>query len=270
MAPKTRTTSTDQNLEETLRTINQRLKKVNMLDNIDNKIESLNEKFDKVDQRITALESDSVNKDKRITQLEGTVTNLHTELQITTNNFEQQLHSNDIIISGLKTHHKSFATATSNNPLQQNDAAPGSERDRLKSEVLAYFLQHNIAISHDAIVKCHTIGKLTPMRPQRILIQFSNTDEKSKLLEKAKLLGKSNPVYVNDYLTKENSRLFYEARKLKKSNKIQGAWTRNGKVLIRATKNGSTFVKEIRSDHDLRSVLPPIIPDGLNSQPRNP
>ena len=83
-----------------------------------------------MDQRITVLENDSTVKDKRISELEGAVTNLHTQLQTAAKNFEQQLHSNEVIISGLTTHHKRFSSAASTNPAEKKTTPPLETNER--------------------------------------------------------------------------------------------------------------------------------------------
>ena len=57
-------------------------------------------------------------------------------------------------------------------------------------------------------------------------------------------------IYINEHLTKRASDLYYKARKLVKNDKIFAAWTRNGQVFIKQTKEQlkPIFIKSV---HDL-------------------
>lgn len=60
-------------------------------------------------------------------------------------------------------------------------------------------------------------------------------------------------MYVSEHLTKLNSNLFYEARKLWREKKIFGAWTRNDLVHVRLFSDPATCNRAsiIRSTADL-------------------
>lgn len=96
--------------------------------------------------------------------------------------------------------------------------------------------------------------------PPKILIEFfekktrdsimnaykkSNRDK--KYLNTGSVFGDNTtqPVYIEEVLTKLNSYLFKKARDLKRQNKIAFAWVTNGRVLVRLTEKGK--VREIRN-----------------------
>lgn len=54
-------------------------------------------------------------------------------------------------------------------------------------------------------------------------------------IKECQLKGKNNSIYINEQLTMTLNKLSYEARTLKKENKIKYAWTRDGNIYIRKT-----------------------------------
>ena len=59
-------------------------------------------------------------------------------------------------------------------------------------------------------------------------------------------------VFINEHLTSKNANIARLARELKKKNKIQGTWTRNGTVFIKREGNhGNMTVHAIRSVGEL-------------------
>ena len=180
---------------------------------------------------------------------------MEVKLLACTNDSEQHMHVNDVIITGLRTNHKTFSRATSSVETEKEENTPINEQKRLKDEIVKFFHNNNITINPQSIAKCHTIGKSAYNRPAKILLQFTTNDYKTELIAQTKLLGTGNPVYVNEFLTRENARLFYEARKLKRGKQIEGAWTRNGKIFVRSTKDGKEFTKEVKTDSDLHSAI---------------
>ncbi|KAL7407651.1 hypothetical protein ABVT39_011735 [Epinephelus coioides] len=71
-------------------------------------------------------------------------------------------------------------------------------------------------------------------RPTRIirLVRFTNRKHKIDVLKQSKNL-KGTGVYMNEHLTRKNAEIARNGRMLRKQNKIQATWTRNGKVFIK-------------------------------------
>ena len=56
-------------------------------------------------------------------------------------------------------------------------------------------------------------------------------------------------VFINEDLTKSRSKLAYEARRLKKENKINDCWTASGRILV---KDRQDKIVQICSDNDIK------------------
>lgn len=71
------------------------------------------------------------------------------------------------------------------------------------------------------------------------------------MLKLAKKL-KGTRVYVNEHLTKRNAEIARQARILKKEKRIQDAWTRNCRVMIRL--NGTPEQAKVTAIRDIREL----------------
>lgn len=157
-------------------------------------------------------------KDKKIEELEKRVEDL-----------EQYTRMEDVIISGLKTNHYTYARSTAGD--KEGEDAPRAEKDLLEQQVIQFFKDKDILLDSKNIAACHTIPQKHTKMPT-IILRFVNRKYKVELLKMGKKL-KGTGVYVNEHLTKRNAEIARQARLLKKERHIQDTWTRNCKVFIR-------------------------------------
>ena len=93
-----------------------------------------------------------------------------------------------------------------------------------------------------------------PRRPgSRIHLRNSqhNTDQREEQDTEAPIIVKIDskfPVYINEALCKSCSNLYYEARQLKRSQKISDAWTYDGRIKI---KDNHSHIRSIEKLADL-------------------
>ena len=198
-------------------------------------LDSLTEKMDTItDQQakllelveeVKGLKKMMQEKDERIVQLERRVDDL-----------ELYTRKEDVVISGLKTRHRSYASVTSRE--FQGDAAPLSELQTLEEQVIQFFHSKEIPIQKENIAACHTLPRKdrNSQTEPTIILRFANRRYKTDLLRQGKKLKGSN-VYMNEHLTKKNADIAKYARLLRKQTKIQSTWTRDCRVWIRT--NGS-------------------------------
>ena len=72
--------------------------------------------------------------------------------------------------------------------------------------------------------------------PRPVIVKFIGYNIRRRMYEARKELKDTSPgVYINEDLTRENSKLAYEARQLKRRQRILDTFTRNGRVYIRCT-----------------------------------
>ena len=138
------------------------------------------------------------------------------------------------IISGLKTTHRTYARTVAKANVKDGEDAPPEELQTLQGQVLKCFESKNMIIQSNNVAACHILHRQDGKSKPAIIILFVNQkyQSKSELLRQAKKL-KGTGVYLNENLTKRNGDIARQARFLRKQNKIQAAWTRDCKVMIR-------------------------------------
>lgn len=88
------------------------------------------------------------------------------------------------------------------------------------------------------------VNTSTTALPQPIIVKFNTQTIKNNVYNLRKEIKKETkfPVpgqkrlFINENLTEERRKIFKEARRMKKENKITFLWTQNGKIYLRKTK----------------------------------
>ncbi|KAF0752799.1 Uncharacterized protein FWK35_00012261 [Aphis craccivora] len=148
---------------------------------------------------------------------------------------ERRQISNDIIIDGIPENKTEDCT----NLVQQ----------------ICKELNSNINVS--MINDCHRIGfNHNNARPRRIIVKFINHQDKINTLKARQIkrnfstkdigIQPDMPIYIRENITTKGSKLFKEARDLKKSLHFQFVWTKNGLVFLRKNETD----KIIRVDNE--------------------
>lgn len=72
----------------------------------------------------------------------------------------------------------------------------------------------------------------------------------------------TDKIYINEHLTKDNTAIFYEARKLKKNGFVKYAWVKNGTVKVKKEDGGKAiiiqsleFMESIKKQHGDKRFL---------------
>jgi len=86
-----------------------------------------------------------------------------------------------------------------------------------------------IAISSADIDRAHRVGKPSQSKHRAIIVRLQSHRHKLDIMKNKKQL-RGTKFFVNEDLTKENQKLFSEARKLPK---VKSAWTRDGTIFIK-------------------------------------
>ena len=152
-----------------------------------------------------------------------------------------------MIINGLKTKPRTFASIASIQPAERAENMPSHELETIESQVIAFLNEKDIVVSPDEISACHPIPTKDKTRPQPIVIRFVNRKTKQRLLSSAKKL-KGTSVFINEHLTSKNARIAREARSLVKDKLVNSCWTRNGNVFIKKEERGGTMKVHLIKD----------------------
>lgn len=204
-------------------------------DKVDHVVSS-QEELTALTREIKFLREDNERKQRKIESLEMKVESL-----------EQYTRKDDLIITGLRVTHQSYARAASANKQDTGDSAPQEELDSLEKKVVSFLESKGMEVNSDNISACHTLGKGQENRPANIVVRFSNRKEKARWLKQGKKL-KNTGVYINEHLTKRNVDIAKHARKLRKDGDIEDSWTRSCAIFVRLKDNGG--VKKISGPAD--------------------
>ena len=87
------------------------------------------------------------------------------------------------------------------------------------------------------IVRCHRVVRTPtePGRPRAVLVKFQSERRRDAILRQRGNLKttRANRVYVKEDLTAILAQLAYQARILRKEEKLSDTWTVNGKVVVK-------------------------------------
>jgi len=86
---------------------------------------------------------------------------------------------------------------------------------------------------------------------KHIRVEFVDRKRKIEVLRAVKNI-KPNNVFLSDYLTRTRANLFFRLRQMKRDNKINAVFVRNGNILCRI--DGSTKVEVVNNEGDFNSL----------------
>lgn len=196
------------------------------------KVTSQQERLLKLVDEVTTLKIMMREKDARISTLEQRIDEL-----------EQYTRRDDLVITGIKTRHRTYARMTAN--AETTEDALREELQSLEQQVVDFLNRNNINIRKEAISACHTLPSKSENSASAVVIRFICRKQSNDVLMQAKKLKRTN-VYINEHLTKKNGGIAREARMLRKQKKITGTWTWNGNVWIREQDGSAKVIKTMK------------------------
>lgn len=151
------------------------------------------------------------------------------DLRFSVNDLEQYGRRNSIRINNLK--------------LEGVNGPPSNERD-LTSAVL-YFLNTAVLkgdgkLTERDIERCHYIGRPKSSGFQQIIVKFSRYHDKWRVFaEKRCLKNNPNKTFITEDLTAVNHSLVKSLLPMKKEGTIDSFWTRDGKIIVKKSKDSN-------------------------------
>ena len=100
------------------------------------------------------------------------------------------------------------------------------------------------AINLSDIDRSHRLGKPGNRLVRDIIVRFTSYRARAKLMSKRSNLKTSElrGVYVNEDLTRLRSKLLFEARNRVKAKRLLGAWSSDGRVLVKNKKDKVSLI----------------------------
>ncbi|CAL9705113.1 unnamed protein product [Knipowitschia caucasica] len=166
---------------------------------------------------------------------------------------EQYTRMEDVIVSGLQTKHRSYARAAAVATMERGEDAPVEELQTLETQVITFLQSNGMTVAPENIAACHMLPRKNKDSKPAIIMRFVNRKHKVELLRQAKKL-KNTGVFLNEHLTRKNADIARNARYLRKQNKIQATWTRNGQVKIKL--NGTPENAKVITIRELKDLDP--------------
>lgn len=197
------------------------------------KVTSQQERLLKLVDEVTTLKIMMREKDTRISTLELRIDEL-----------EQYTRRDDLVITGIKTRHRTYARAAAR--AETTEDAPREELQSLEQQVVDFLNKNNINIRKEAISACHTLPSRSENSVPAVVIRFISRKNRNDVLMQAKKLKERTNVYINKHLTRKNGGIAREARMLRKWKKITGTWTWNGNVWIREQDGSAKVIKTLK------------------------
>ncbi len=141
------------------------------------------------------------------------------------------------------------------------------ENENLKSKVVEV-LNNKMNLKHITtrnIDDAYRMGKQKSTGPRDIILKFLERSTKNEVYRsRLKMAREDNPIYINEDITTRRSKLFYDARKMKKSGKLHNTWTQNGNIMIKIFE--SSTPQPVTSYSDLRAKVREHSDNAKNSQ----
>ena len=187
-------------------------------------------KIDLTNAKLTKLSAQLAERDEHIAELDKKVSTLEFELD----ELQQYTRRPNLRIQGIED---------------------------LERKVLAVINSHmkvDPPVERKDIERCHRLGRVDAQKnqPRTSIVRFASERVRDSVYRARGGLKDYNSkrdvgskVFINEDLTKSRSKLAYEARRLKKQNKINDCWTASGRILV---KDRQDKIVQICSDNDIK------------------
>ena len=94
----------------------------------------------------------------------------------------------------------------------------------------------------DNISRCHRVGKPEKDKDRPIIVKFTSYRYRKAVFSSRKNLKDSHKnVYVNEDLTRNRSKLLYDARQMCKAGALASSWSMDGIVFVKQFQDGPMY-----------------------------
>ena len=98
------------------------------------------------------------------------------------------------------------------------------------------------------------MGKQKSTGPRDMIVKFRDRRIKTLVYQsRLNMRRNENPIFINEDITPRRSKLFYDARKMKKSGKLHATWTQHGNIIIKVTE--SSKPQPVNSYIEMRAIV---------------
>ncbi len=226
------------------------------LNNIEIKMEASNKEFEELQNHCKLLQNKNADLENQVTESRETINDLTEQLElqsITTDNLRRDL---------LKEHEKNISIDQRLDCLEQSSKSknvrivglPEINNVDLTKQVTELLSLPNI--NEEDIQSTYRLGKERDGKRRDVIVRFVSQEKRDIFYSKRKETPKGNDnkkAFINDDLTPFRSKLFFDVRRLAKSNRIDSAWTQEGNIIIKVNKDAAPVA--ITTHEELRSKV---------------
>ncbi len=129
------------------------------------------------------------------------------------------------------------------------------EEENLQEKVLTIFKEKlNLqGMCENDIDLYYRFGHAVQSKVRDVVVRFQSREKRNLVYRCRRNMPRDDPpIYINEDLTLIRSKLFYDARRMKKTGKVSSVWTQEGNVVLKI--NDSSELLQIRTHDDLRDV----------------
>ena len=193
-------------------------------------------KIDLTNAKLTKLSAQLAERDEHIAELDKKVSTLEFELD----ELQQYTRRPNLRIQGIEEDFR------------------GEDLERKVLAVINSHMKVDPPVERKDIERCHRLGRVDAQKnqPRTSIVRFASERVRDSVYRARGGLKDYNSkrdvgskVFINEDLTKSRSKLAYEARRLKKQNKINDCWTASGRILV---KDKQDKIVQICSDNDIK------------------
>ena len=108
--------------------------------------------------------------------------------------------------------------------------------------IIDFAKKHLNIVIKETEIEARRMGRTDALnnKPRDILVKFDRQYQRNTMFKRKRALQQQNQqVYINEDLTTRRSHLFFQARKLRKQQKLFGAWTQAGNILVKLKPNST-------------------------------
>lgn len=214
--------------------------------------ESLTKKLDSIAATLRSVKEENSRLSDKCKTLDAENKDLKKQVEITgrrIDELERFSRCDNIVIRGLPEQ----SSAERASGATSIDAATQEGSKSVENTVLTFIRKTlHVEVNPADISTAHRLksGPKDTTRP--VLVRFTSRRVRNEVYnERKSLKGTTSSVYISEHLTKLDSDLFYEARKLLRDKKIFGAWTQHGLVHVRFSPDPAIRPEIVRCRADL-------------------
>lgn len=236
-----------------------------------------NNRLDKLENHIMEIKAQNVKIESSNLEIERSVNFMGDQLSVLENKIttiEKERQKLVFQVATLETKQQLFERNLAKTSIEMRNTPkiPYENKENLFSMVMSLAKNLNMELQFSDIRDVYRLPSKKDSITSSVIIEFTNTLMKSRLLNKIKDYNSRNTtnklnsthiglkvpktaIYVCELLTQDAKKLYYQARTFAKNQHYEFCWTSEGQILLRQAKNSPYIV--VKNEAQLTGLIPP-------------